>query len=360
MLKHVCPATLAVLLPAAAAFAVDWDALPYTRHSTYQAVNADGSRAYAGGSPVRMVGVVINDTEDWLDPTPAYSGTYQAFQMGGEAELYVQALWTSTQAALGTEYYDPADFGGTACWMGQNYGNLPFKGDAQFSYTDAEWTAELGRLNLYGGDGVTDPIRAGDLVEIRARAGLHYKGKMNVNEQHDNDYDRLNDWDQQGSPGDGQNHDFELVRVAKGFGLPAPLPVTLSALKNPDDTPVFDPNRQTGGERYQSTLVQLQDVWTASAASWAADSDLEVTDGTRTFNVHLGRNGGFDGTALFASGQPFHVTGILDQAASDGTYSTDGYQLLAMDAAGFTAVPEPTGLAWMAFGAVLLRRRRRR
>jgi hypothetical protein len=39
------------------------------------------------------------------------------------------------------------------------------------------------RERLFGR--LPDPLRAGDLVEIRARGGLSYAGKMNVNEQHD-------------------------------------------------------------------------------------------------------------------------------------------------------------------------------
>jgi len=343
MLKFRSLIAVVAALTASVAAAQDWSAVPYVQHSTYQAVNADGSSAYSGGFPVRMVGVVLNNTEDWLDPTPAYTSTYVPFAMGGEAEFYMQALRRSTLPALGVEYYDPSDFGGTACWVGQNYGNLPFKGDPSFSYTDAEWTAELGRLNLCGGDGVTDPIRAGDLVEIRARGGLHYKGKMNVNEQHGND----------------AATDFEIVRLAGGFGLPAPTELALSDLKTPDDAFVFDATRQTGGERYQSTLVELQDVWVASSADWSADSDITVTDGVRTFNVHLGLNATFDGTDLFAPGDHFDVVGILDQSATHGTYSTDGYQLLAMNAADFTAIPEPAGLATLALGGMALLRRRK-
>jgi len=342
MLKHVPLVVAVVLLLASAGRAQDWQAMSFTRHSTYQAVNADGTSAYSDGFPIRMVGVVLNNTEDWLDPTPAYTSTYTPFAMGGQAEFYAQALWQSTLPVLGVEYYDPTDFGGTACWMGQNYGNLPFKGDPSFSYTDAEWTAELGRLNLYGGDGVTAPIRAGDLVEVRARGGLHYKGKMNVNEQHSTDVAK----------------DFEIVRLLAGYGLPEPTPLTLADLKAADDTFIFDPSRQSGGERYQSTLVELRDVWVGSAANWAANSDIVVTDGMRTFNVHLGLNPSFAGPALFDVGERFNVVGILDQSSTSGTYGTDGYQLLAMNATDFSAVPEPAALAMLAVGAAALLRRR--
>ena len=78
-------------------------------------------------------------------------------------------------------------------------------------------------------------------------------------------------------------------------------------------------------------------MWLTDAAAWTTDTDITVTDGTRTFTVHLGLNPSFDGTVLFDPGEPFNVVGILDQAASHGVYSVDGYQLLAMNAADFAA-----------------------
>jgi len=327
---------------AGAAVAQDWQSVSFIEHRTYQAVHADGSSAYEGGYPLRLIGVSLLNTEDWLDPTPGYTPTYQPFQLGGQAELFIQAV------NLDGTPYDPfpsspfTDFGGTACWMGQNYGNLPFKGDPYYSYTDAEWTAELGRLNLWGGDGVTDPIRAGDLVEIRARAGLHYKGKMNVNEQHDKDPAK----------------NFELVRLVAGFGLPAPAPISLADLKNADDTFRFDSTRASGPERYQATRVRLRNVWVGTPQTWTTGSELTVTDGTRTFTLKLGRNPSFDGSELFGVGEPFDVVGILNQEATDGTYSTDGYRLLVMNAADFIPVPEPASCLLAALGGLALTRPR--
>lgn len=293
----------------------DWNNVPYLSHNAYQEVNTDGSPAYNGGFPFRMVGVVLNNAEDWLDPSPGYTAGYVPYNLGGEAEFFFQAvdldgtLWDSDPGS------DFDDAGGSAVWIGQNYGNLPFKADPIFNYTDAQWTAELGRLGLFGGDGVAEPLRAGDLIEVRARGGLHYAGKYNVNEQHSLSTDL----------------DFEIVVLERGFGLPDAEPITLSDLKLADDTFIFDPARITGGERYQSSLVELRDVWIESEVDWTADTDITVTDGICTFNIHLGLNAGFDGTELFTPGESFNVRGILDQAASDGTYSTDGYQLLVMN-----------------------------
>jgi len=346
MLRLHLIAAAAAVSAGSAAFAQDWQSVPVVKHSVYQAVNDDGRSAYSGVFPIRLIGVVLNDTEDWLDPTPAFSlptgwPPPPPPQMGGEAEFYIQAVdldgtaWDDDPGAA----FD--DFGGTACWMGQNYGNLWLQ-DGDLSYSDAEWPAELGRLNLQGGTGVTDPIRAGDLVEIRARGGLHYEGKMNVNEQHSID----------------PANDFEIVRLAAGYGLPTPVELSLSDLKTAADAFVFDPTRAAGPEHYQSTRVKLKGVWVASPADWSANNDITVTDGVRTFQVHLGLDAGFDGTELFAAGEPFDVVGILDQAASDGVYSTDGYQLLAMDAGDFT--PEPASVALLLLGSLALARRRRR
>ncbi len=301
---------------------IDWNSVSYVTHSEYQAVNTDGSPAYGGTFPIRITGVVLNNTEDWLDPTPAYSSTYIPFNMGGEAEFFFQAInldGTAWDTDPGSIFEDA---GGTAVWIGQNYGNLPFKADPIFNYSDTQWTAELDRLGFLGGDGVTEPLRAGDLVEVRARGGLHYAGKFNINEQHSLSADL----------------DFEVIVLERGFGLPDATPITLSDLKLADDSFIFDPTRQTGGEFCQSTRVELHDVWIESAADWLNDTDLTVTDGVRTFNVQLGLNSIFDGTELFAVGERFNVTGILDQAASNGTYSTDGYRLLAMHADDFTEI----------------------
>jgi hypothetical protein len=214
------------------------------------------------------------------------------------------------------------DFGGVGCWIGQNYGNMPWHADPSFSYTNAQWTAELGRLDFYGGNGVTQPVRAGDLVEIRARMGLEYDGVMNVNEAHGTD----------------PANDFDVVVLQRGYGLPTPAALSLASLKNANNTFIFDPTRQRGGEHYQGSPVELQNIWVSSAVNWTTNTDITVTDGLRTFNVYLGLNPSFNGTELFAPGVHFNVTGILDQASSTGQ---DGYQLLAMNESAFTALRFP-------------------
>lgn len=313
------------LLPVAAQ---DWGQVPVIRHADYQAVNTDGTSAYGGGFPIRLIGVVANDTEDWLDPTPDYNTI--PWDLGGEAEFFVQAV------NLDGTVWDPDpvspfdDFGGTACWMGQNYGNLGFIGDPVFSHSDAEWTAELGRLGLVGGDKVTpaSAVRAGDLVEIRVRAGLNFQGKMNVNEQHDKD----------------PSKDFEMVVLQRGFGVAA-APLLLSDLKDAEDGFIFDPTRQTGGERWQGSLVRLLNVQVETPAAWAADTQIPVTDGVRTLDVRLGRDPGFDGSVRFQPGKTFDVAGVLNQSAGNGQ---GGYYLLALDIEEAAPVPPGLSLALMA------------
>jgi len=279
-----------------------------------------------------MYGVVLNNTEDWLDPTAAYDSGVHAWEMGGEAEFYVQALDRSTLAELGVELYNPADFGGTANWIGQNYGNHIKHLDPSFNYTDAEWTAELGRLGLYGGDHVATPLRAGDLVEIRARYGLNYGGKRNINENHEID----------------SAYDFEIVVLARGFGLPDAAELVLADLKNTGNEFLFDETRQTGGERYQSTLVKLTDLLVEDVQTWASDTDILVSDGLgRDFTLHLCLNDSFNTMTPIVPGEIFDATGILDQSSSTGR---DGYQLLVMNAEDIQlhsldeTVPEPVCL----------------
>lgn len=284
----------------AGALAQNWNEVPILLHSAYQAVTLAGGSAYTGGFPIRLRGVVLNNPEDWLDPTPNYNE--QMFNLGGEWEIFVQTV-------------DPNDFGGTACWMGQCYGNLPFIADPDFNYSDAAWLAELDRLNYPDGP-ASPPIRAGDLIEVRARAGLHYAGKMNVNEQHSI------------SPA----KDFEIVRLQAGHGLPAPAVLKLDALKTAANAYIFDPTRQTGGERYQSVRVTIVGVALENIIGWGSETTLTLEDGTgRTLPVYLGRHPSFD-AAVPPIGH-FSVTGFINQESFSGQ---DGYELFVMNAADFT------------------------
>ncbi|OHB78057.1 MAG: hypothetical protein A2W31_16665 [Planctomycetes bacterium RBG_16_64_10] len=319
---------LIVALTVAPGLAQDWDSVPLIEHRAYQAVRPDGSSAYAGPIPFRMQGVVLNQTEDWLHATEHYNEI--PWNLGGQAEIFVQAVdldgtpWDS----------DPGqpfeDYGGTAAWMGQCYGNLGFINDPAFSYIDVTmagppgetrpvWYDELDRLNLNrpGTPLAADQIvRAGDLVELRARVnGLNYMGKHNVNERHHNE-----------AP-----NDYEIVVLAKGYGLPPRAVLALDLLKDSNDNAIFDPSRQTGGEHYQGSLVQVAGITfdgLSAGDPLSSDTTLLGVDGTgRSLEVYLGLNESFD-SGFVPDGQLFS-TGILDQVASTAA-GMDGYRLLVM------------------------------
>ena len=321
-----------ILVGVSSAFSQTWDTVNIIKHSTYQEINTDGSSSYNGGFPIRLRGVVLNNNEDWLDPTAAYDSGVHLWNLGGQAEIYVQAMNLDGTAwdTDGSEAFD--DFGGTSCWMGQNYGNIGYRSDPSYNYTDSAWYSELDRLHLWHpGSTESTLVRTGDLVEVRARGGLSYQGKMNVNEQHSNKPDK----------------DFEIVILDKNFGLPAPADITLSSLKDSNDNFLFDstaPTREFGGELYQATLVNLEDVWTTQSYSWGTNSDIEVTDGIRTLTLHLGLNDSFDGSELMEVGSHFNAEGILDQKDFSGK---GGYRLLVMNASDITPVPEPSILLLM-------------
>ena len=326
-------AAMLLLVHAPSADATDWSAVSQIAHGIYQSVNADGASSYSPSAfPIRLVGVVLNDNEDWLNPTSDYCTTAgHVWDMGGEAEFYVQAV-------------GPNDFGGTACWIGQNYGNHGWHYSAghydteslPYNHTEAEWYAELDRLKVCRPDtplSESELIRAGDLVEIRAQAGLSYKGKMNVNENHDNDSD----------------FDFEVVLLQKDYGLPTPTDILLSHVKTAENDCIFQSSRTAGGERYQSTLVKIQNVRLTDPTAWAANADLTLTDDTgRTLPIHLGLDASFPSTV--APTGYFNVIGVFDQKSDSGM---DGYRLLAMDAGDFLAVPEPTGSVLLAVAAAI-------
>jgi len=320
------------LASSSAAQTPDWDNVEWVPHRIYQAVDPS---SYTGGFPIRLRGVVLNNTEDLWDPTAAYDPDYDpdldAFELGGQAEFYLQAV------DLPGETWDDGDFGGTACWMGQNYGNLPWFGEPEYSYQDQAWYDELDRLQLWReGTPVSPLVRAGNLVEIRARAGLEYSGKMNVNEQHDRHPD----------------NDFEVVILDPDYGLPEPARISLGDIQDGANEPIFDSTRLTGGERYQSTLVEIGNVRFLETSGWSTDSDLTLGDDSgRTLNVHLGRHPSFDNQPM-PQGY-FNVRGILDQNSRSGT---GGYQLLAMRAADFapSSIPEPGSVAMLLAGGACL------
>ena len=286
------------------AAAQDWSTVPFTDHAVFQAVNPDGSPAYAGGFPLRVRGVLLNTPGTIYDNAPNFvpvNWPATAFSFGGRQETYVQAT-------------EPGDTGGTAMWLAQSLGNHPANQDDFFSYTDQEWLDELARVNF--DDATGHEFQAGDLVEVRARIGLHFAGKFNINEAHNND----------------PSADFDIVLIEAGFGLPTPTSIAIGDVKDPSDADLFDPTRATGGELYQSTRVVLRGVEVVDASQWSAESTTAVvTDGTLTLPVLLGTDPAI--TPATAPTGTFDVVGIFDQEASPPPVGgLDGYRLIVTSA----------------------------
>ncbi|MCX8108048.1 MAG: hypothetical protein N3G20_04520, partial [Verrucomicrobiae bacterium] len=229
-----------------------------------------------------------------------------AGQIGGQWQIFIQAV-------------DPGDRGGTALWMGQNYGNLAWIRDSAKSYTDEEWMAEVKRVSH-------DPVnnhrfRKGDLVEVTANRSLFYGGKRNINEAHSKD----------------PAADFTIVLVRAEYGLPEPELVTLADLVRPDDgdpktkEDIFDPTRQTGGERYQGMRVRINGLRLVDGAGWGrtkwADRKCTVTDGQgRFFIVRTS----LSGVGPVPTGK-FDAIGILNQESGSGTDGMFGYELFVQE-----------------------------
>lgn len=248
----------------------------FVTHTQFQAVNEKGELTYNLSSRVILEGIVLNNAADLLDPT-ADDQITTTYNMGGQWQLYV----------LG----EGEDHAGTAVYMAQLYNNLPWIGLGG-GYTNQEFIAEMTRLNAA-------QFSSGDRVRITGYY-LSYKGKNNVNEQHNNNPD----------------HDFTIERVAKAVGLLRPEVVSLDQLKGDRDQFLFDPNRLSGCEYYQGRLVKIQGVRFVDPNIWGPNAQLLVTDGSLTFPVKLGR-----GTGIYAGSynltEPFDAIGIMDQESTD-------------------------------------------
>ena len=177
--------------------------------------------------------------------------------------------------------------------------------------------------------------------------GLEYNGNMYVNEGHFST---------------DPTYNFNIVILQKNYGLPTATPLTLSDLKTSTDAYIFDPTLATGGERYKSTLVTIDNVRLASTAGWGEGADLTLVDATgRTLPIQLGLDANF--LSLAAPTGYFNVTGIFDQDSGGGNGANLGFQLLALNASDFATIPEPGTLGLLAaagltalFGRIIRRR----
>lgn len=270
-------------------------------HMAFQAVDEDGVSIFNGGTVVTLEGILLNNPEEWLDPTPHFVA--QPFYTGGQWEIFIQG--------------ENGDDAGTACWMAQNYGNLPNKQHPQDSYTDAEWLAELNRINHDPNLRFTDRphiFRAGDRVRVTGRH-LFRNGKRNINEIHN----KLS------------TYDFTVELIKPAVGLPTPIEITLANLKDGSDGFIFNHAPREGGELYQSRRVRLENVYIVSG-TWASGQTLTVADApsgwTRSFPVRLGYGEGIRRYPAPLSGDMIDVIGIMNQ---DSQYTWEGYYLVALD-----------------------------
>ena len=271
-----------------------------------EAVDTNGFSTWAGSYPLTVIGVLLNDPGEMLDATPNFipwNGGAGAFQLGGQWQVFVQAVL-------------PGDRGGVECWMGQDYGNLPWEPhDGSDSYTDSAWMAETNRVIHDPATGYT--FRKGDLVSVTANGSLFYGGMQNINEEHSTD----------------PANDFFFSLVCSNYGLPAPEAISLSSVMSTNLSPtghydIFDPTRATGGEHWQGMRVRINGLTLVTTNGWNTNSDWSTryctaTDGEgRQFPlVH----------PLYDLGPAptnrFDATGIFLQESGSGTDGTFGYEL---------------------------------
>lgn len=256
-------------------------------HTELQAVTANGEQSYNATEKVILEGILLHNPADMLDPTPDETIT-TPFDMGGQWQIFFQGQGD--------------DHSGTAVWMGQLYNNMPWIA-SDGGYTNEEFINELSRLNAA-------QFSPGDRIRVTGYY-LSYNGKMNINEQHNNNPD----------------HNFTIDLVERGAGLPVPEVVTLDELKDDNDDFIFDSTRLSGCEYYQARLIKIESVYFADANDWGPYGELTITDGVKKFPIKLGRGNGFyAGSNNLA--EPFDVIGILNQESSD---LTGGYMLYILN-----------------------------
>jgi hypothetical protein len=285
------------------------------RAETFQnleAVDTNGFSTWAGSYPLTVMGVILNNPGEMLDATPNFipwNGGASAYQLGGQWQVFVQAVL-------------PGDRGGVECWMGQNYGNLPWEPhDGSDSYTDSAWMAETNRVSHDPATGYA--FRKGDLVTVTANGSLFYGGMQNINEEHSTD----------------PANDFSFSLVCSNYGLPAPEVISLSSVISTNLSPtghydIFDPPRAAGGEHWQGMRVRINGLTLVTTNGWNTNSDWSArfsaaTDGEgRQFPlVHPLYDIGLAPT------NRFDATGIFLQESGSGTDGTFGYELFVQEIA---------------------------
>lgn len=289
-----------------------------------QGVDGNGVGTWSGSYLATFQGVVLFDSELFLDSTANYNEI--PWDMGGQWQVFVQGLG--------------GDHAGTAVYMAQNYGNT-WRNNPDYSYLNEEWNTRLADVA-----GVT----AGSLVTVTAQNLGFYGGKTNCNEGHNN----------------AESMHFTITVEDADYGLPTPENITLADLyvdtsnANYDASyPMFDETRETGAEYYQSQLVSLTGLILDDATDWEQSGDWSErllsahdTDG-RTINLRLPRGSQLDlGSA--PSGK-FDLIGVINQESGSGSDGRFGYEILVLE-----ATPEPATLSLVTVGLVMLIRRRKK
>jgi hypothetical protein len=254
-------------------------------HWELQAVDDDGEGTYDDTDKVIIIGIVLNNPEEMLDPTPG-----APVYLGGQWQIYIQG--------------EGDDHAGTAVYLGQYYARVGGSGN----YSDEQLLSELCRVNHDPNTSYT--FAAGDRVKVTGWYKF-YNGKINVNEQH------------QVEP----MFDFEVELLKPAVGLPQPELITLDLVKDGNNQFIFDQTRLTGCEYYQARLVRVDDVNIVDSNYWTPDGTITIKDKTgRTFPVKLGIGDGFTRYAC-PTGQ-IDVIAIFDQESSN--YKS-GYRLWVVD-----------------------------
>jgi len=252
-------------------------------HQEFQAVDEDGVGTYTATDKVILQGIILNNPEEMLNPTPGQG------YMGGQWQIFIQG--------------EGDDHAGTVVWLGQNYSRVSSSDD----YTDEQLLSELFRINRDPNSG--HMFRAGDRVKVTGWYKF-YKGKMNVNEKHDID----------------EFFDFTVELLEARVGLPAPEVIALDELKDQNNDFIFDQTRQSGCEYYQGRLVRVNNVTITDANDWASDNTITIEGANGlTFPVKLGIGYGF--TEFDCPTGEIDVIGILDQESSGYMVCKDGYRI---------------------------------
>jgi hypothetical protein len=282
------------------------------RAETFQnleAVDTNGSSSWTGSYPLAVTGVILNDPGEMLDSTPNFTpwtGDPSAFQLGAEWQIIIQAVL-------------PGDRGGVECWMGQNYGNLPWLHSSSLSYDNATWSTEVARVSHDPATG--HAFRKGDLVTVTANGSLFYGGMQNINEEHRID----------------PALDFTVSLVSSNYGLPAPEALSLSSVISTNLSPtghydIFDPTRATGGEHWQGVRVRINGLTLVTTNGWSTDAEWSARHCTATDGE--GRQFPLVHPLYDLGPAPtnrFDATGIFLQESGSGTDGTFGYELFVQE-----------------------------